>query len=111
MNWLCLTMVIRAGLSSKSLASIAGCFNTKYLSWMNDFHKSSIVSCSLSTSAANSWLAAPFNPSSVMAAVSALFVFLKLLSVLSNSVSAGIRSDPYFLCIIGLPEIKVHSDQ
>ena len=78
---------------------------------MNDFHKSSIVSCSSSTSAANSWLAAPFNPSYVMAAVSAFFVFLKLLSVFSNSVSAGIRSDPYFLCIKGLPEIKVHSDQ
>ena len=104
-------MVIRAGLSSKSLASIAGCFAVKYLSWMNDFHKSSIVSCSLSTSVANSWLAAPFNPSSVMAIVSALFVFLKLLSVLSNSVSAGIRSDPYFFCIKGLPEIKVHSNQ
>ena len=104
-------MVIRAGLSSKSLASIAGCFTAKYLSWMNDFHKSSIVSCSLSTSAANSWLAASFNPSSVLAAVSALFVFLTLLSVLSNSVSAGIRSDPYFLCLKGLPEIKVHTDQ
>ena len=104
-------MVIRAGLSSKSLASIASYFTAKYLSWMNDFHKSSIVSCSLSTSAAHSLLAAPINPSSVMAAVSALFVFLKLLSVLSNSVSAGIRSDPYFLCIKGLPEIKVHSDQ
>ena len=104
-------MVIRAGLSSKSLASIAGCFAVKYLSWMNDFHKSSIVSCSLSTSVANSWLAAPFNPSSVMAVVSALFVFLKLLSVLSNSVSAGLRSDPYSFCIKGLPEIKVHSNQ
>ena len=78
---------------------------------MNDFHKSSIVSCSLSTSATNSWLAAPFNPSSVMAFVSALFVFLKLLSVLSNLVSAGIRSDPYFLCIKSLPAIKVHSNQ
>ena len=78
---------------------------------MNDFHKSSIVSCFLSTSSANSWLVAPFNPSSVMAAVSALFVFLKLLSVLSNSVSVGIRSDPYFLCINGLPAIKVHSNQ
>ena len=104
-------MAIRAGFSSKSLASIAGCFNAKYLSWMNDFHESSIVSCSLSTSAAISWLAAPFNPSSVMAVVSALFIFLKLLSVLSNSVSAGIRSDPYFLCIKGLPAIKVHSNQ
>ena len=78
---------------------------------MNDFHKSSIVSCSLSTSAVNSWLAAPFNLSFVMAAVSALFVFLKLLSVLFNSVFAGIRSDPYFLCTKGLPEIKVHSNQ
>ena len=105
-------MVIRAGLSSKSLASIAGCFTAKYLSWMNDFHKSSIVSCSLSTYATHSLLAAPFNPSSVMAAVSALFLSsLSCLSVLSNSVSAGIRSDPYFLCIKGLPEIKVHSDQ
>ena len=104
-------MVIRAGLSSKSLASIAGCFAVKYLSWMNDFHKSSIVSCSLSTSATNSWLAAPSNPLSVIAVVSALFVFLKLLSVLSNSVSVGIRSDPYFFCIKGLPEIKVHSNQ
>ena len=70
-------MVIRAGLSSKSLTSIARCFTAKYLSWMNDFHKFSIVSCSLSTSAAHSLLAAPFNPSSVMAVVSALFVFLK----------------------------------
>ena len=104
-------MAIRAGFSSKSLASIASGFAAKYLSWMNDFQKSSIVSSSLSTSAANSWLAAPFNPSSVMAVVSALFVFLKLLSVLSNSVSAGIRSDPYFLCIKGLPAIKVHSNQ
>ena len=104
-------MVIRAGLSSKSLASIAGRFTAKYLSWMNDFHKSSIVSFSLSTYAANSLLTAPFNPSSVMAAVLALFVFLKLLSVLSNSVSAEIRSDLYFLFIKGLPEIKVHSDQ
>ena len=104
-------MVIRAGLSSKSLASIDGCFTVKYLSWMNDFHKSSIVSCSLSTYAANSWLAAPSNPLSVITAVSALFVFLMLLSVLSNSVSAGIRSDPYFFCIKGLPEIKVHSNQ
>ena len=69
------------------------------------------MSYSLSTSVANSWLAAPFNPSSVMAVVSALFVLLKLLSVLSNSVSAGIRSDPYFFYIKGLPEIKVHSNQ
>ena len=69
-------MVIRAGLSSKSLASIAGCFAVKYLSWMNDFHKSSVVSCSLSTYVANSWLVAPFNPSSIMAVVSAFFVFL-----------------------------------
>ena len=104
-------MAIRAGFSSKLLASIAGCFTAKHLSWMNDFHKSSIVSCSLSTYVANSWLAAPFNPSSVMAVVSALFVILKLLSVLPNSVSAGIRSDPYFLCIKGLPTIKVHSNQ
>ena len=72
-------MAIRAGLSSKSLASFAGCFTTKYLSWMNDFHKSSIVSCSLSTYAVHPLLTAPFNPSSVMVAVSALFVFLKLL--------------------------------
>ena len=104
-------MAIRAGFRSKSLAYIVGCFTATYLSWMKDFHKSSIVSCSLSNSAANSWLAAPFNPSSVMAVVSALFVFLKLLSVLSNSVSAGIRSDPYFLCLKGLPAIKVHSNQ
>ena len=34
-----------------------------------------------------------------MAEFSALFVFLKLLSVLSNSVSAGIRLVFYFLCI------------
>ena len=93
------------------MTSIAGCFTAKYLSWISDFHKSSIVSCSLSTSAAHSLLAAPFNPSSVMDAISALFVFLKLFDVLSNSMSAGIRSDPYFLCIKGLPEIKVHSDQ
>ena len=104
-------MAIKAGFSSKSLASIAGCFTAKYLSWMSDFHKSSIVFCSLSTFAAISWLAAPFNPSSVMAAVSALFVFLKLLSVLSNSVSARTWSDPYFLCIKDLPEIKVHSNK
>ena len=84
-------MVIRAGLSSKSLASVAGCFTATYLSWMNDFHKSSIVSCSLSTSAAYSLLAAPFNPLSVMAAVQLLLYFLSSLSVLSNSVSAGIR--------------------
>ena len=104
-------MVIRAGSSSKSLASIAGYFTAKYLSWMNDFHKSSIVSCSLSTYAAHSLLAAPFNPSSVMVAVSALLSSLSSLSVFSNSVSAGIRSDPYFLCIKVLPEIKVHSDK
>ena len=67
-------MAIRAGLSSKSLASIAGCFTAKYLSWMNDFHKSSIVFCSLSTSAAHSLLAAPFNPSSVMAVVLSIFL-------------------------------------
>ena len=62
-------MLIRAGLSSKSLTSIAGYFTAKYLSWMNDFHKSSIVFFSLSTFAAHSLLAALFNPSSVMAAV------------------------------------------
>ena len=45
-----------------------------------------------------------------IAAFSALFVFLKLLSVLSNSVSAGIRSDPCFLCIKGFPVIKTPSD-
>ena len=67
-------MAIRAGLSSKSLASIAGCFTAKYLSWMNDFHKPSIVFCSLSTSAAHSLLAALFNPSSVMAAVLSIFL-------------------------------------
>ena len=67
-------MAIRAGLSSKSLASIVGCFTAKYLSWMNEFHKSSIVFCSLSTFAAHSLLAAPFDPSSVMAAVLSLFL-------------------------------------
>ena len=67
-------MAIRAGLSSKSLASIAGCFTAKYLSWMNDFHQSFIVFCSLSTSAAHSLLAAPFNPSFVMAAVLSIFL-------------------------------------
>ena len=67
-------MLIRAGLSSKSLTSIAGCLATKYLSWMNDFHKSSIVFCSLSTSVAHSLLAAMFNPSSVMAAVLSFFL-------------------------------------
>ena len=49
-------------------------------------------------------------PSSAIAAFSTRFVFLKLLSVLSNSVSAGIRSDPCFLCIKGLHEIKAYSD-
>ena len=48
--------------------------------------------------------------SSAMAAFSALLVFLKLLSVLSNSVSAGNRSESYFLCIKGFPEIETHSD-
>ena len=104
-------MVIRAGLSSKSLASISGCFTAKYLSWMNDFHKSSIVSCSLSTSSAHSLLAALFDPSSVMVAISALLSSLSSLSVFSNSVSAGIRADPYFLCIKVLLEIKIHSNQ
>ena len=96
-NWFCWTMVISAGLSSKSLASIAGCFTAKYLFSMNDFHKSSIVSCSLRTSAAHSWLSAPFNPLSVTAVVLALFVFLKLLSVLSNSVSAWTQVRSLFL--------------
>ena len=41
-----------------------------------------------------------------MAAVKLFLSFLSSLSVLSNSVSVGIRSDPYFLCIKGLPEIK-----
>ena len=84
-------MVISVGLSSKSLASIAGCFTARYLSWMNDFHKFSIVSCSLRTFAAHSLLVAPFNPSSVIFAVSALLSSLSSLSVFSNSVSAGIR--------------------
>ena len=88
-------MVISAGLSSKSLALIAGCFIAKYLLWMNEFHKFSIVSCSLRTFAVHSFLAAPFNPSSVMVAVSALLSSLSSLSVFSNLVSAGIRSDPY----------------
>ena len=48
--------------------------------------------------------------SSSISAFSALLVFLKLLSVLSNSVSARNRSKSYFLCIKGFPEIKTHSD-
>ena len=48
--------------------------------------------------------------SSTIAAFSALLVFLKLLSVLSNSVSAGNRSESYFICIKEFPEIKTHSD-
>ena len=67
-------MVISAGLSSKSLTLIAGCFLAKYLLWMNEFHKFSMVSCSLRTFAAHSWLATPSNPLSIMAALN---VFLK----------------------------------
>ena len=67
-------MIISAGLSSKSLASIVGCFIAEYLLWMNEFHKFSIVSCSLRTFAAHSLLAIPSNPLSVMAALN---VFLK----------------------------------
>ena len=59
----------------KIFSTIAGCFTAKYLSWMNDFNKSSIVFCSLSTFAAHSLLAAPFNPSSVMAAVLSIFLY------------------------------------
>ena len=47
--------------------------------------------------------------SSAMVAFSALFVFLKLLSVLSNSVSAGIWSESCYLCIKCFPVIKTHS--
>ena len=67
-------MVISAGLSSKSLALMAGCFIAKYLLWTNEFHKFSIVSCSLRNFAAHSWLATLSNPLSVMAALN---VFLK----------------------------------
>ena len=48
--------------------------------------------------------------SSNIVAFSAFSVFLKLLSVLSNSVSAGNRSESYFLCIKGFHEIETHSD-
>ena len=48
--------------------------------------------------------------SSAMVAFSTLLVFLKLLSVLSNSVSAGNRSESCFLCIKGFLEIETHSD-
>ena len=41
---------------------------------MNEFHKLSIVSCSLRTFAEHSWLATPSNPLSVMAVLN---VFLK----------------------------------
>ena len=48
--------------------------------------------------------------SSAIVAPSALFVFLKLLSVLSHLVFARIRSESCFLCIKGFPVIKIHSD-
>ena len=67
-------MVISDGSSSKSLASIAGCFIATYLLWMNEFHKFSIVSCSLRTFVAHSWLATPSIPLSTMVALKA---FLK----------------------------------
>ena len=59
-------MVISAGSSSYSLASIADCVIAEYLLWMNEFHKSSIVSCSLRTLGVHSWLVTQFNPLSVM---------------------------------------------
>ena len=44
-----------------------------------------------------------------MVVFSALLVFLKLLSILSNLVSAGNMSESYFLCIKGFPEIETYS--
>ena len=48
--------------------------------------------------------------SSAIVVFYSLLVFLKLLSVLSNSVSARNRSESCFLCINGFPEIETYSD-
>ena len=75
---------------------------------MIGLRKSSIVSCigglpvAVLCSTVLSFL------SSAMVAFSALLVFLKLLSVRSNSVSSGNRSESYFLCIKEPPEIEIH---
>ena len=91
--------MISAGFNSKLLASTAGCLIAEYSSWIIGLQKSSIVSVIGGLLAAS--LCSSFYSclSSAMVEFSAFFIFLKLRSVFSNSVSAGIRSIFCFLCI------------
>ena len=90
-------MVIKAGLSSKLLASTIGCLTAEYYAWMSGLQKSSIISCigglSATISCSSVWSILSF----AIVAFSALLTFLKLLSVLSNSVSTGNKSESGFL--------------
>ena len=85
-------MVIKAGFSSYLLTSTAGYLTAKYSAWMTGLQKSYIVSCIGGLTASSCSIVCSILSSS-MVAFSALLTFLKLLSVLSNSVSIGNRSD------------------
>ena len=71
----------------------------EYSSWIIGLQKSSIVFVIGGLLAASLCSSFCSCLSSAMVEFSAFFIFLKLRSVFSNSVSAGIRSIFYFLCI------------
>ena len=101
-------MVIKAGFSSKLLASTAGCLTAEYSTWMTGLQKSSIVSCIGGLSTAVSCSTVWSIHSSAIVSFSAILTFLKLLSVLSNSVSTGNIFECDFLCINYPPEMEIY---
>ena len=101
-------MVIKAGFSSKLLASTAGSLIAEYSAWMIGLRKSSIVSYIGGLVAAISYSTVWSILSSAIVAFSALLTFVKLLSVLYNSESIASRSDLGFLCINQPPEMETY---
>ena len=91
----------------KVVTSTAGCLTVEYSAWMKSLQKSSIVSYIGGLAAASCSTVCSIL-SSAMLAFFALLTFLKLLSVLSNSVSTRNRSDSSFLGINYIPEMEIY---